>query len=107
MAAPVEEIDRDRRQNLCRLEGGTPVTEIVPRTRAEIVGDVTSVRIVPRAGASSLEVSVDDGYGRAVAVFFGRRQLAGMKPGRRIHLDGVAMIDHGRTVLYNPAYDLL
>jgi hypothetical protein len=65
------------------------------------------VRIVPRAGAPALEVAIDDGHGRAVGVFFGRRSLGGLHPGRHLIMEGVAQRDRGRTLLYNPLYTLL
>jgi hypothetical protein len=107
ITAPVEELDRDRRRQECRAVGATPIVDVEGRRRARISGEVVSVRIVPRAGAPSLEVTVDDGYGRAVAVFFGRTALGGLQPGRRLVLEGVAQHDHGRTVIYNPLYTLL
>jgi hypothetical protein len=73
---------------------------------ARVAGEVSSVRIVPRSGASSLEVSINDGYGRATAVFFGRRHLAGITPGRRIAFEGRVQADPNRIVLVNPVYEL-
>ena len=107
MTAPVEELDRDRRRQECQQLGTTPIVDVQTRTRARVGGEVVSVRIVPRAGAPSLEVAVDDGYGRAVGVFFGRKALAGLQPGRRLVMEGVAQRDHGRTVIFNPLYTLL
>jgi hypothetical protein len=107
MTAPVEELDRERRRARCEELGTTPITDVATRVRSRVGGEVTSVRIVPRAGAPSLEVVVDDGYGRAVGVFFGRRALAGLHPGRQLVMEGVAQRDHGRTVFYNPLYTLL
>ncbi|MPY96112.1 MAG: DNA-binding protein [Acidimicrobiia bacterium] len=107
MTASVEELDRDRRRRECDALGATPVAAVGPRSRAKVSGEVVSVRIVPRAGAPSLEVAIDDGYGRAVAVFFGRKGLGGLNPGRRLVVEGVAQHERGRTVFYNPAYTLL
>ena len=72
-----------------------------------MAGDVQSVRIVPRAGSNSLEITIDDGHGRAVAVFFGRKALPGVNLGRAIVVEGRTMPERGRVVLYNPAYELL
>ena len=107
MTAPVEELDRDRRRVRCEQLGTTPITDVVTRARCRVGGEVVSVRIVPRAGAPSLEVVIDDGYGRAVGVFFGRKALAGLHPGRQLVMEGVPQHDHGRTVFYNPLYTLL
>jgi hypothetical protein len=41
-------------------------------------GEVAGLQVVPRAGAPSLEVTVDDGSGRAVVVFTGRTRVGGL-----------------------------
>jgi hypothetical protein len=63
--------------------------------------------VVPRAGAPTLEVTVSDGSGEAVAVFCGRRSIKGLGPGRGVLLEGVARRDATRLVLFNPSYTLL
>jgi hypothetical protein len=68
---------------------------------------VQGIRVVPRAGSPSLEVTVADGTGRAVAVFLGRKSLPGVSPGRSIVIEGVGREEGGRTVLLNPAYTIL
>jgi hypothetical protein len=68
---------------------------------------VQSVRIVPRAGAPSLEVALSDGRGQVTAVFFGRRRLAGLSPGRKLLLEGVVAPQGTRRFMYNPIYQLL
>ena len=106
LTTPVEELDRERRREQCQLAGATPTVEVKPRSVARVAGEVSSVRIVPRAGAPCLEVSINDGYGRATAVFFGRRHLAGMSPGRRVAFEGRVQADPSRIVLVNPVYEL-
>ena len=66
-----------------------------------------SVRIVPRAGAPALEVTVGDGHGVATAVFLGRRKIAGLVPGKRIAMSGMVARDGKRLVIYNPEYSFL
>ena len=65
------------------------------------------VPVVMRAGAPALEVTVTDGRGAVVAVFLGRRKVAGMSPGRRVALAGMAAESGKRFVMVNPAYELL
>lgn len=60
--------------------------------------------MVPRAGSPSLEVTIGDGSGRAVALFTGRRRLAGVDPGRRLLIEGVGRVERGRLLIMNPAY---
>jgi hypothetical protein len=65
------------------------------------------VRIVPRAGASALEVTISDGRDSVTAVFLGRRKIAGVSPGRRLVVGGVAGKHGSRYLVYNPEYQLL
>jgi hypothetical protein len=41
------------------------------------------------------------------AVFFGRRKILGISPGRRIYLEGVVTRDHSQRVMYNPMYEFV
>jgi len=77
------------------------------RERIRIAGEVARLRVVPRAGSPSLEVTVDDGTGRALIVFTGRRRIIGIDPGRAIVVEGTARQVHNRAVMMNPTYTLL
>jgi hypothetical protein len=71
-------------------------------------GEVQGLQVVPRYGSASLEVVIADGSGgRAVAVFTGRRRIAGLSPGKGVLFEGVGREEQGRMVLLNPAYTLL
>lgn len=83
------------------------IGEVTERGVVRIRGEVAGLQVVPRAGAPSLEVTVDDGTGRAVAVFTGRKRVGGLDPGRPVRIEGVARRERGRLVLLNPAYTLL
>ena len=90
LTKPVEEHDREKLVEFCsRLEGCHATDELEPRTLVRVVGEISSVRIVPRAGAPSLEVGVSDGRGAVTAVFFGRKKIAGLTPGRRLVVEGM------------------
>jgi RecG-like helicase len=107
LTKPVDELDREALGRYCDDLGGTPMNQITVRTPIRVVGEVRAVRIVPRAGAPALEVTVSDGRGSVVAVFLGRRKIAGMSPGRRVLLAGVAGRDANRVIVYNPEYILV
>jgi RecG-like helicase len=107
LTTPVEELDQARRREESNAAGATPTAAVVRRSVARVSGEVTSVRIVPRAGSPSLEVSIDDGHGKATAVFFGRKHLAGLSPGRRVTFEGRVQIERNRVVMVNPAYELV
>jgi hypothetical protein len=108
LTKPVEESDREKLIEFCdRLEGCHHTDELQPRTVAKVVGEVSSVRIVPRSGAASLEVGITDGRGVVTAVFFGRKKLAGLTPGRRLVVEGMVAPLGNRAFMYNPVYELL
>ncbi len=108
LTKPVEEVAREKLVEFCsRLEGCQPCDNLQPRQMARVAGEVSSVRIVPRAGSPSLEVGVTDGRGMVTAIFFGRKKLAGMNPQRRIVLEGMIAPQGNRVFMYNPVYELL
>ena len=108
LTKPVEEADREKLVEFCsQLEGCSAIDEVQPRTVAKVVGEVSSVRIVPRAGAPSLEVAVSDGRGMVTAVYFGRKKIAGLSPGRRLVVEGMVAPLGNRVFMYNPVYELL
>jgi RecG-like helicase len=107
LTKPVDELDREALGEYCDKLGVTPMDKITPRTPISVAGEVRTVRIVPRAGAPALEVTVSDGRGAVVAVFLGRRKIAGLSPGRRLFLKGFAGLDGHRVLVYNPEYKLL
>lgn len=105
--ATTEEVNQVRLQErFCDVDVSR-IADTAPRTPVRIVGEVAAMQVVPRAGSPTLEVTVDDGSGRAVAVFSGRKRIAGVEPGRAILLEGVAGDFRGRLQLLNPAYTLL
>jgi hypothetical protein len=107
LATPVEELDRVQLREYCDALGLTPTTDVEPRTRVRVGGEVRSVRVVPRAGAPALEVNVNDGLGSATAVFLGRRNIAGINPGRKMIVEGIAGKYGNRFLIFNPLYTLL
>jgi hypothetical protein len=107
LTRPVEEIDREHLTQFCDARRLSSMDDITPRTQVRVGGEVRSVRIVPRAGAPALEVTVTDGRGSVVGVFLGRRKIAGMSPGRKVAFEGVAARDGKRYLVFNPVYELL
>jgi hypothetical protein len=107
-----DEHDREKLVTWCTQRGTTPLDGLELRRPVQIAGEIRSVRIVPRAGAASLEATVGDGRGTVTAVFLGRRKIAGLSPGRRVLLEGVVSGQKnakpgGSCLMYNPVYQLL
>ncbi len=106
-SASADDLDRARLQSrYCDL-GISRIAESPLRVPVRLCGEVQSLRVVPRAGSPSLEVTVSDGSGRAVAVFTGRRRIAGLVCGRGVVLEGVSRQQGECRVLLNPAYTLV
>jgi hypothetical protein len=105
--APIEELDAEHLAEFCSTLGLTRTGDVEPRQRVRLGGEVRSVRVVPRAGAPALEVTVSDGEGTATAVFLGRRSIAGITTGRKMTFEGIVGRDGGRNLVYNPLYTLL
>ncbi len=107
LTKPTEEIDREHLTQFCDARLLAPMDALEPRHPVRVGGEVRSVRIVPRAGAPALEVTVSDGRASVVAVFLGRRKIAGLSPGRKVALEGVVARNGKRSLLTNPSYELL
>lgn len=107
LSSSVEEIEESRLHARYDEVDGTPIADVTPRTRVVVAGEVKAVQVVPRAGSPWLEVTISDGSGKAVAVFSGRRRIAGIDVGRGLVLEGVAGRKGTKVQLMNPAYTLL
>jgi hypothetical protein len=107
LTKPVDELDREALGKYCDELGVTPMDRITARTPTRVAGEIRAVRIVPRAGAPAMEVTVTDGRGAVVGVFLGRRKIPGLSPGHRVLFSGVAGQDGSRYLVYNPEYQLL
>ena len=111
LTTPVGELDRQALRSFCgAVEGVVPIAELQPRQDAKVVGEVTSMRIVPRPDCAGwLEVTISDGTGSVVAMWTGRVRVAGVAAGRRLVVcgRGAPRGRSGRLVILNPRYELL
>jgi hypothetical protein len=107
LRTPIEELDRIALRQWVETLDVVPIEDVAARTSIRVAGEVSSVRIVPRAGSPSLEVTVTDGTGFATGVFLGRRRIVGLFPGKRLCLEGIAA-RRGRILeIFNPRYDII
>lgn len=107
---PVEVPDEEPPLGFLSTRAGvSSISDVVPRRPATVIGEITSVRVVPKVGADWLEVTISDGSGKLVAMWTGRREIAGVRPGQRLVLRGRASATGpgGRLLVYNPLYELL
>ncbi len=107
---PISELDQERLRQFCSgRQDCSPIAECQPRQEVTVVGEISSLRIVPRAGSPSLEATITDGSGSLVAVWTGRRKIAGIAPGKRLVLSGrgASVAPGNRLLILNPRYELL
>jgi hypothetical protein len=110
LTTPVTELDAERLRKFCESrQGVVAIADLPPRVQGTVVGEITSMRIVPRAGSPSLEATISDGSASLLVVWTGRRKIAGVAPGRRLVLSGrgAATGPKGRLLIFNPSYELL
>jgi hypothetical protein len=55
----------------------------------------------------ALVAELYDGTGTLAVIWLGRRQIAGVEPGRRLRVEGMVTEQDGRPVLFNPRYELV
>jgi RecG-like helicase len=68
---------------------------------------VHTVEIRPVEHNTVLACDIEDSTGQLTALFYGRSNIAGLRPGSRVRLRGQVGIRENRPVMINPAYELL
>lgn len=96
----------EERQDAHRSVGCTPVDQLSNRSRASVSGVIRSVTLRPREGVPALEAELYDGSGSIDLVWLGRREIAGITPGRRLKIEGLVCLLDGRRTVFNPRYEL-
>lgn len=107
LTKPVYEIDREALAEWSEESSAVPIDQIKMREPVFIAGEISSVRLVPRANSAALEVTIKDGRGSVTAVFLGRRTIPGLSTGRRLMLEGVPFRQDARVVFMNPVYRII
>jgi len=110
LTTPVQELDAERLREFCESRPDVVrIAEAQARQDVTVVGEISSLRIVPRAGSPSLEATINDGTGNIVVTWTGRRRIAGVAAGRRLVVSGRGAPSGagGRLMILNPRYELL
>ena len=107
MVAPQDEVHAEQEREHAGRMGGTQVSRLVTRSSATVCGTLRSVTLRPRAGVPALEAELYDGSGSIVLVWLGRRQIAGIEPGRRLRVHGMVTEAEGQQAVFNPRYELM
>ena len=110
LKTPMPELDLEKLKEFCSGHSDCcSINSAQPRQEVSLVGEISGLRIVPRAGSPSLEATISDGSGAVIAVWTGRRRIAGIAPGKRLIVNGrgAPLGAGGRLLFYNPRYELL
>jgi hypothetical protein len=111
LTAPVADLDRESLRQFCHeVAGAVPIEQAQARREVSVVGEITSMRIVPKPdGSPWLEATMNDGTGSVVVLWTGRKRIAGVRPGQRLVVQGRGSPTGPgqRLVFYNPRYELL
>ena len=84
------------------------IKDIAPRCGCRAVGVIQKIRIDPRTGTGSVEVTLDDGTGRLLARWLGRSKLNGIALGKGLEVEATAGDHAGEDlVMLNPSYRLM
>lgn len=71
-----------------------------------VTGRLRTVVYTPRTNLPTLEADLYDGSDVVTLVWLGRRQIAGIEPGRALTARGRVAVRDRRKVIYNPHYEL-
>jgi hypothetical protein len=107
LASEDEEIEAEDLQRRAASSGATAVSACDDRSRVTVLGTVRSMTLRPRAGAPALEVELYDGSGSVTLIWLGRRELAGVAPGRQLRVVGRISMSGDRRVIFNPRYEFV
>jgi len=85
-----------------------PIGECRWRERVRVVGRVRALRVQPwEGGVATLEATLVDDTGGITVIFMGRQQIAGLRLGARVEVEGTVIESRGQLALMNPEYTLL
>jgi len=99
--------DRSSYEHPVPRPGVTPIGSLTRPGRAVAEGRVHTVEIRPVEHNTVLACDVEDSTGQLTALFYGRSNIPGLRPGSKVRLRGQVGIRDGKPVMINPAYELL
>ncbi|MEG3615249.1 MULTISPECIES: OB-fold nucleic acid binding domain-containing protein [Isoptericola] len=96
----------EERHAASAVSGCTALSDVSPRHRASAAGVLRSVVLHPRQKVPTVEAELYDGSGSIDLIWLGRREIAGIQPGRRLRVEGMVTTREGRRAMFNPRYEL-
>ena len=101
------DLESEEMQRAVEAESAVPIRTCADRQLVRLRGTIANVTVHPRGGHPALEVELRDGSGAARLVWLGRREIAGIEPGRSLAVEGRVSCRRGERLMYNPRYELL
>lgn len=83
------------------------INDAPDRQLVTVQGVLRTVTLRPRGGVPALEAELYDGSAVLTVIWLGRRQIAGIGPGRSMRVTGRIGAAEGVRLMYNPRYELL
>jgi hypothetical protein len=106
LTATEEELDAEELRAETARMGCRAVGEVERGELVSVTGRLRTVVYTPRTNLPTLEADLYDGSDVVTLVWLGRRQIAGIEPGRVLTARGRMAVRERRKVIYNPHYEL-
>jgi hypothetical protein len=104
--ASAEDLDADELRAETVRSGCMQCGQVYRGELVTVTGRLRTVVYTPRANLPTLEADLFDGTDVVTLVWLGRRQIAGIEPGRTLTARGRVAVREQRKVIYNPFYEL-
>jgi hypothetical protein len=101
-----EQLHAEALQGAASAVGATPIIRCTGGQQTTVAGVLRSVTLRPRNTVPAVEAVLYDGSGQVKLIWLGRRQIAGVTPGRSIVAHGRVTCNETDPTIYNPRYEL-
>jgi len=106
LTAGPETLHAEELQTDIAQASATPIGDCMDHEFVDVSGTLRTVTLRPRGTSLTMEADLWDGTGNITLIWLGRRDIPGIRPGRRVTVHGrIARIKDERTI-YNPSYQL-
>jgi hypothetical protein len=106
LVASEAELDAEELQREAVQLGCACAHDVKRGETVSVSGRLRTVVYTPRTNLPTLEADLYDGTDVVTLVWLGRRQIAGIEPGRQLTARGRIAVRDDRKVIYNPYYEL-
>ncbi len=106
LTAGRDELHAEELQAEIEQTAAQPIIDCGDREVVDVTGVLRSVTLRPRGPSLTMEADLWDGTGNITLVWLGRRDIPGVKPGRRMVVRGRVARIKGERTIYNPIYEL-